>query len=56
MYSFSICLKFFIHLFQDAENSNDNGFSKMDALVSVVGENEEVMYSKSSALQVSICP
>lgn len=36
---------------KDAEGSNDDGFSKMDALVSAVGENDDIMYSKSSALQ-----
>lgn len=37
---------------KDAEGSNEDGFSKMDALVSVVGENDDIMYSKSSALQL----
>ncbi|XP_026285652.1 FACT complex subunit spt16 isoform X1 [Frankliniella occidentalis] len=36
---------------KDAEGGNDDGFGKMDALVSAVGENDDIMYSKSSALQ-----
>jgi hypothetical protein len=37
---------------QDGEVGTDDSFSKIDCLVSAVGTDEDIVYSKSTALQV----
>jgi len=39
---------------QDGEVGTDDSFSKMDCLVSAVGTDEDIVYSKSIALQVHV--
>lgn len=51
----SCCLSLMIFCFQqDGEVGTDDSFSKMDCLVSAVGTDEDIVYSKSIALQVCV--
>lgn len=43
--------KLIIFPMQKAENNKEDGFGKADALVSTVGADQEVIYSKSTATQ-----